>query len=249
MSLLKSLASDASIANEKDSLGGGGVLESGLYLAKVTLAYVTKSEGGALGLILQAKTEAGRDIRQTLWMTSGTAKGCKNYYEKDGEKNYLPGFIAANSLALLTTGKEISELDTEQKVVKVYNREAKAEMPTKVDMLVDLLDKDILIGVLKQTVDKTSKDASGAYQPTGETRDENEIDKFFRASDRMTTAEIRAHADKAEFADAWSAKNTGNTRNKASKTAGTAGVPKSGFGAAAANAGSIAKPSKSLFAA
>ena len=101
MSLLSTLTSDASIANEKDSVGGGGVLDSGLYPATVTLAYVQKSEGGALGLVLQAKTNQGRDIRQTLWMTSGTAKGGQNFYtDKSGTKQYLPGFIAANAGAI-----------------------------------------------------------------------------------------------------------------------------------------------------
>ena len=245
MSLLSTLTSDASIANEKDSVGGGGVLESGLYPATVTMAYVQKSEGGALGLVLQAKTNQGRDIRQTLWMTSGTAKGCKNYYEKDGVKNYLPGYVAANALALLTTGKEISELDTETKVVNVYNKDAKAEVPTKVEAIVDLMGQEILIGVIKQTVDKTQKTDAGTYVPTGETRDENEIDKFFRASDRKTTAEIRAQAEEAAFADVWEKKWAGVTKDKASKGAGVAGVPKLG---AAANAGAIKKPTTSLFA-
>ena len=245
MSLLSTLTSDASIANEKDSVGGGGVLESGLYPATVTLAYVQKSEGGALGLVLQAKTNQGRDIRQTLWMTSGTAKGCKNYYEKDGVKNYLPGYVAANALALLTTGKEISELDTETKVVNVYNKDAKAEVPTKVEAIVDLMGQEILIGVIKQTVDKTQKTDAGTYIPTGETRDENEIDKFFRASDRKTTAEIRAQAEEAAFADVWEKKWAGVTKDKASKGAGVAGVPKLG---AAANAGANKKPTTSLFA-
>jgi hypothetical protein len=59
----------------------------------------------------------------------------------------------------------------------------------------------------------------------------------------MTTAEIRAQADTAAFADAWEAKFTGTVKNKATGTAGgaagTAGAPK----AAAAK-----KPEKSLFA-
>ena len=245
MSLLSTLTSDASIANEKDSVGGGGVLDSGLYPATVTLAYAQKSEGGALGLVLHAKTNQGRDIRQTLWMTSGTAKGCKNYYEKDGVKNYLPGYVAANALALLTTGKEISELDTETKVVNVYNKDAKAEVPTKAEAIVDLMGQEILIGVIKQTVDKTQKTDAGTYVPTGETRDENEIDKFFRASDRKTTAEIRAQAEEAAFADVWEKKWAGVTKDKASKGAGVAGVPKLG---AAANAGANKKPTTSLFA-
>lgn len=245
MSLLSTLTSDESIANEKDSVGGGGVLESNIYPAKVTLAYVTKSNGGAIGLVFAAKTTEGRDIKQTLWMTSGTEKGCKNYYEKDGQKNYLPGFLAANALALLTTGKEVSELETETKVVNVYNSDAKAEVPTKVEMIMDLLGKDILIGLIKQTVNKTKKDeVTGVYLPTGETRDENEIDKFFRASDRKTTAEIRAQAEEAKFADTWLQKWEGKVKDKSSKTAaaGTPGAPRAAAPAAAK------KPATSLFA-
>ena len=237
---LKNLTSDESIADEKDSVGGGGVLNSGLYESKITMAYVTTSSGGATGLVIQAKTSEGRDIRSTQWMTSGTAKGGKNFYEKDGVKNYLPGFLLAQSLALLTCGKEISEMETETKVVNVYDYTAKKEVPTKVDMVMDLLGKDVLIGLIKQVVDKNVKNAAGAYVPSGDTREENEIDKFFRASDRKTTAEIRAKAETAAFADTWVEKHFDKTRNRATKVAGTAGAPRA---AAATN-----KPAASLFA-
>jgi hypothetical protein len=247
MSLLKNLKTDESIATERDSVGNGGPLDSGLYPSKISLAYLTTSKGGALGLALSLKTDTGRDIRATVYMTSGTDKGCKNYFEKDGEKQYLPGFNLANSLALLTVGKEIGDLDTEQKVVNVYNYEAKAEVPTKVDMLTDLLGQDIIAGVIKQIVDKNQKNDAGQYVPTGETREENEIDKFFRARDKMTTAEIRAQATEAAFYDTWDAKWTGNVRNKAKgAAAGVAG--KVGSPKPAANAASSSKPKTSLFA-
>lgn len=255
MSLLKNLASDASIANEKDVIAGGSrVLDSAIYKLRVALAYVTKASSGALGLVLGMKTEEGKELRQTLWMTSGTNKGGKNYYEKDGEKHYLPGYLLANSLCLLTVGKEISDLDTEQKVVNVYNPEAKAEVPTKVDMVMDLIGQEIYGGVIKQIVDKTKKNEAGVYEPTGETREENEIDKFFRERDKMTTAEIRAQAEEPAFFDAWSAKWTGQVRDK-SKGAGkggTAGAPAKAsaggmFGSPAAAAGGTKKPATSLF--
>ena len=147
--------------------------------------------------------------------------------------------------------KYMTEESLEQAIVKVinaYNKDAKAEVPTKVEAIVDLMGQEILIGVIKQTVDKTKKnEATGTYEPTGETREENEIDKFFRARDRMTTAEIRAKAETAAFADTWSAKWTGKSRDKSkgASAAGTAGMPGRKPAAAAQAAG---KPANSLFA-
>ena len=239
MSLLSQLSTDSNIADEKDSVGGGSrVRESGLYPMTVALAYLTKSKGESLALNLVLKDSAG-EVKQQQWMTSGKEKGCKNFYEKDGEKFYLPGFLQANALALLTLGKEISQLDTEPKVVNLYNFDAKAEVPTKVDMIMDLVGTEILVGLIKQTVDKNVKDATGNYVPSGETRDENEVDKMFRMKDRMTTAEIRAQAEEAVFHETWSTKWAGQTKDKSTKGAGTAGAPKP-----AAAAG---KPTSSLF--
>lgn len=247
MSILANLTTDSSIANEKDSIGGGSrVLESGIYTFTIQHAYIGKSTGGAISLNLNLKTEDNKELKQQLWITSGTAKGGKNYYiDKNGDKQYLPGFVMANSLCLLTLGKEISELDTEQKVISLYNTEAKAEVPTKVDMLMDLIGKEITAAVFKQIVDKTKKNEStGAYEPTGETREENELDKFFRASDKKTTAEIRAQAEEATFVHTWEKKYAGQTRDKskgASGANGTTGAPK-------AASVSASKPTSSLFA-
>lgn len=240
MGLLSTLSTDAAIADETDSLGSGSVFDSGLYKCSIDLAYINKVESGALGLVVHLKTENKRELRQTLWMTSGTAKGGKNYYEKDGEKIYLPGFLQANALSLLTIGKEISSLDTETKVVKLYSPQEKKEVPTKVEVLVDLLNQEILVGVIKQKVSKTKKNAAtGEYEATDETRDENDIDKLFRARDRMTTAEIRAQETEAKFCDSWEKRWTGITkdRTKASRDA------KAAPGAPAATK----KPATSLF--
>lgn len=252
MSILSTLSTDNSIANEKDNVGGGNrVLDTAVYALKVATAYVTKSSGGAIGLVASFKTEDGRDLRQTFWMTSGTAKGCTNFYtDKNGDKQYLPGFLLANALCLLTTGQEISALDTEQKVIPLYNAEAKSEIPTKVDMLMDVVGKDIVAAVFKQTVDKTTKNATtGVYEPTGETREENEVDKFFRARDRMTTAEIRAQADKGVFVETWAEKWTGKTRDRSKGAAagGNTAAPAKGA-AGLPSAGAAKKPATSLFA-
>jgi hypothetical protein len=76
MSLLANLATDAAIEDEKDYTGSN-LLESGIYPSTIKTAYISKSDGGALGLVCTFKTDSGADFRQTFWMTSGTAKGAK----------------------------------------------------------------------------------------------------------------------------------------------------------------------------
>lgn len=243
MSLFSTLQTDDKIENETDNLGGGGALESGIYLASVNMAYAIKSQGGALGVVLILKTENNREIRETLWVTSGDSKGNKNYYEtKDGERRYLPGFNHFQALSLLTAGVEASQLESEDKMVNVYSPEAKKEVPTSVPVLVELLDKDVYVGLFKQTVDKRQKGNDGQYHPTGETRDENEINKFFRAQDKMTTAEIRGQAEQATFFDDWQDKWTGVTLDKTAKDSGNSGT------AGAPPAAQTSKPQSSLFA-
>lgn len=246
MSLLKNVKSQEGVEQEKDVLGGAGVLDSGAYPFKVGMAYVAKSEGGAVGLFLTFKGENNKEVRQTLWMTSGDKKGNKNtYQDKNGKDQYLPGYLLANSLSQLTTGKEIGDLEEEEKVINLYSYELKKEVPTKALVLTELLNQDIVVGLIRETVDKTKETSPGSkeYVATGETRDQNEIEKFFCGKEdylNMTLTEVQAKAEKAEFYSKWVEKNTGVTKNKAKGASGTAGAPK-------AAAGGTAKPSKSLF--
>lgn len=241
MNAFANLSTDPTIAQEKDFIGGGGPVDSDVYKSTVALAYLEKSKGGALGVHLRLKTESGREIRQTIWVTTGDMKGNVNYYLKDGERHYLPGFLAMNSLCLLTVGKELKEVAdaAEKKIVKVYDFTAKEEVPTEVPVLVEILNKEILAGVIKQIVDKNVKADDGTYVPSGETREENEIDKFFRARDGMTTAEIMAKAEEAVFVNTWSSKWSGQVKDRSTKQAGTAGAP---------TAAATKKPSTSIFA-
>ena len=241
MSILSSLKTDDSIQEDKDVLGGGyKPLESGLYDLTIESAYVSTADSGAIALNLVAKTDTQQTVRQQFWMTSGKAKGLKNYYEDaNGNRKYLPGFTAANNLCLLTVGKEIGDLEPEEKVINLYDYQAQKELPTKVQMIVELIGQEFTAGILKQVVDKNVKDGNGNYVPSGETREENEIAKIFRKRDGMTVAEIKAQAEEAVFKDQWEAKNTGVTINKAKGLSGAAGVP--------TPAASAPKPAKSLF--
>ena len=244
---LANLATDASIKEDADTVGSSfGPIPSGLYNSKVTMAFFGKSKGGAMSLTLHLETDAGQAIRETMWITSGDAKGNLNTYvdKKTGEKKYLPSFVNANNLCLLTVGKEIAEVTAEEKVVKLYSYVERAEVATPVQMLTELIGQEVLIGVLNILENKQVKNDAGVYvnDPSGATREKNEIDKFFRASDRMLKAEIAAGATEAVFVDTWDAKFTGVQKDNSVKVA-TAGVQSAAFGAA-----STAKPQASIFA-
>lgn len=241
---LKNLAVDNSIKESGDSLGGNGPLNSDLYKLKVDLAYLGKSNvpnSKAQSVTIHFKTEDNRELKETFWVTNGEGH---TYSEKNNEKTYLPGFQAVQALSLLTIGKDITELDSEEKTISLWDYKTKAKAPVKVQMLTELLGQEILAGVIRQNVDKTAKDVAGNYVPTGETREESVIDKFFRERDNMTVAEIKARAPEATFYKDWQAKWAGKVRNKAKGVNGTAGVP----GVPAATTAATAQPAKkSLF--
>lgn len=251
MNMLASLTTSNDIEGEKDSLGGSRVRESGIYKFTVALAYLLESSSEAVGLHLILKDDAG-EFKQALYLTSGKEKGKLPYYtDKDGQKRYLPGFNLANSLALLTTGKEISQLVPEERAVNVYDSTAKAEVLKKVQCVTEIMGQEIYAGVLKRITDKSVKDGQGNYQPTGETREENEIDKFFCAKpdfDKMTATEIKTkqagQAIEVLFYDGWADKNNGKVIDKSTKGGAKPGAPGKPAGAAP---GAGNKPTSSLF--
>lgn len=234
MSLFKNLAEDSTIAADKDTVGGGSKFaawDSAAYPTVIELAYVDESKGGAMSVNFVFKTSDGKELRQNIYVTSGKEKGQLNYYlDKEGNKKYLPGFTQVNDICLLANGQALSDIETETKVLSLYNFDQKKEVPTKKEVLVDLIGKEIIIGVLKVVQDK--------YNKPGETQTVNEISKSFRADDKLTANEIRAEETQAQFYDAWVAKNVGVTVNK---------VGKSGNTATAAAGTTAAAPKKSLF--
>jgi len=230
----------------RDSLGSGGAIDSDSYTGKITLAYAGASKGGARFLAVVIDLN-GREYRETLYVTN---KKGDNFYEKGGKKIPLPGFTVANDLALLATGHPLGAQDIEEKIASLYNFEERKEIPTKVQAVTSMMGKDICVGVLKSIVDKTKlNEQTGSYDPTGETREENNIDKVFHAESHNTVSEVTANGGKlgnAEFHDKWVEKNRGTVRNKATGATGKSGVP--GQAAAAPAAGAAGKPAgKSLF--
>lgn len=240
MTLFNNITTDNSIADEKDSLGGNRALETNVYDFKIKLAYVQVATSEAMGVVLELESSSGQKLKVTEYVTSGKEKGCKNYYERNGEKHYLPGFNNINAVCLLSVGKELKDMQHEEKVIPLYNKEQKKEVPTKVPMLTDLLGADITIGVLREIHNKSKwNDATKTRDVVEGTVEQNSIDKVFRTKDHMTVAEVRAQEETAKFYPQWVEKNAGKDRDKTKAVAGGTGT---------AGAPAAAKPKTSLFA-
>lgn len=249
MSYKDSIVVNDKMAGEKDTVGGFGPKESDVYGATIDYAFITRSKQGAYGLSLQFTLDGdSHKHREVIYFTSGTAKGGKNTYkDKQGNEQYLPGYLAVDSLAQCAVGKPFDKLaDPEQKVIKLYNFDAKKEVATPVDMQIELVGTRVAIGLLHSIVDKNVESSPGVWVPSGETREQNNIDKFFTDGVRLTSTEKKAGVTEEAFVKTWLEKNQGKVKNDAKGAAagGTAGAPKAG---AAAGAKAAPAPANSLF--
>ena len=247
----------------KDSLGGSGfgAKESDIYTGTVKVAYVGKADSGAdwMQLIIEnLKGSAGNDageFRAQVYFTSGNAKGNKPTYEKNGKEYFLPGFTVINDMMLMATGTFLADADFEEKIVKVYDFDLKAETNKSVMVPVELVGQTVTFALEKILEAKQVKGDNG-YVDSGETREVNEIQKVFHPELLVTVVEAQ-EAEKAEkeltpelavFHAAWLEKNKGKTRDKTKGSTGGNGKgglpPKPGAGA---GTGTAPAGGKSLF--
>lgn len=245
MSIFGNLTNEG-LEETTDRLGGFQVRATDIYPAKIKAAYAGQSASGARNVTVVAELPDG-EYSETTYITN--KKGENWFLNQNGKKVPLPGFTTIDDICLVTTGKPLAEQDTEEKVVKVYDYDERKELPKAVPMLVDLIGQTLFLAIVQQTVDKNQKnDSTGEYEPTGETRDENVIEKVFHDPTKMTVVEARQGATEPVFYEKWLTKNKGIIRNKAkggdSKGGAQSGRP--GGGAPQSSAGGQKKTS-SLF--
>src|SRR5690606_30550208 len=119
------------------------------------------STSNAQSVTLIAQTEDGTEYRETFWVTN---RNQENFYLDKNDKTKkipLPGFTVVDDLCLVTTNKPLSEQVGEEKVINVYDPEAKKELPKAVPMLVDLIGKKVYLGIIKELRNKQTKNAAG----------------------------------------------------------------------------------------
>lgn len=254
MSIFKNLSNDG-LEESQDRLGGYAPKETDIYSGTVSNAFVGTAQSGAMNITFMFDF-GGTEYRETVYITN---KDGQNYFlgkDKDGKptgkKNPLPGFTIADDICVCAAGAPLSELEPEEKIVKIYNPESKKEEPKSVPVITALLGKPISLAIFKVLENKSKKnDSTGEYEDTAEERTVNQIEKVFHTETKMTTVEARNGQTEGKFWDAWLEKNKGQVKDKRSikdGQGGATGAPKSnrpvGGPPQAGNAGA---PRKSLF--
>ena len=230
MSLFASIQNANIQTKEEDVLGGSRTVPSNVYPAGIKLAYLDAAASGAICVVFDfAMLVNGkeRNHKETIYISNKN----KEFTYKDkqsGEDKPLPGFVTVDSICKAVTGKSITELSTEKKMVKVYDYDQKAEVPQEKEVLMDLIRGKLELGIIETIVDKNVKTDNG-YVPSGETREQNELSKVFN-EDGLTQLEKESGATEAKFKAAWVEQYAGKKINKA-KGAATG-----------AKAGGVSKP-------
>jgi hypothetical protein len=226
-----------------DDTPGGGMqfqVETGADEYTIELAYLSESSGGANALNLHLKSGSAF-LRQTVYFTSGKAKGCSTTFEgKDGKKQYLPGYVIFSNLSDIVAGKDLSELDQETKVINLYSYDAGKEVPTEVTALPELMGEKAVFAVQKILENKRMQ-SGNEWVDTAETREKNELVRVY-ATDGRSLKEIRKEIPAEDAGDLkrWMKANNGVTKDKTT-------VKSTGASAPAASAAPAAAPGKSLF--
>lgn len=230
------------LEKEKDVLGGGGTVPSDIYKMTIEMAYVVHAAASkSMGVSFILKLPDGRTVRETVYVLNRQGENTYTDKQDKTKKHLLPGWQTVDSMCMMSTGLGLTDQDMEKKSVMIYDFDQRKDVPKEVDVLVGLLGQEVGAAVLEQTVDKTKQNESTkVYEPTGETRDENTVDKFFHADTMRTTSECIEGIEEAVFAPKWLEKNQNKKKDKSKGKAGKAGAP----GGAA---GGAPKPKESLF--
>lgn len=237
MSLFGNVSTEG-MEQTEDRLGGGfQPLETSIYPAKIKIAYLTEAASGAKAVNFEFELEDGKTHRETIYVTSGTAKGGNPYFERDGKKYPLPGYEQVNNICILTTETPLFEQAHEMKTLKLWDSESQAEIPREVPVFVDLLGEELFLAIQQIRENKTQKNEStGKWEPINEERIINEIKSSFHINTKQTVSEAMGNRASAFF-DAWLEKNDGKTWDKYKEVAASGSSRSSSSRAGAASGG------------
>lgn len=200
---------------DKDFKGGKFTLDSGVYPARVRVAYIDSYDSGAIYVALDLLLQVdGKERQYKEQVCISNKSGDLTYTDKNGVSQPLPGYALIDTLSKVAIDKSVSELETEIKKVKVFNFTSKQEEPMDKEVLMDLVNAELYIGILEEQHDH--------YKNAGEVQIKNRIAKVF-TKDQKTLAEKEANIE-ADYINSWITLNEGKLIDKTTSRAGKSNI-------------------------
>lgn len=172
-------------ANDQMGLFTQVIHEGGVYKAVVKNAYFNQkspSEDYYLSLNLEMthpETGAVFEYADKIYSVV-TATGDITKKDAKGEEVLKQGYIKANSLSVLTLGKVLTDVATVPKIVKEYNFTLKQEINVEVQTIQELIGKELLVGLSKESSNKNVQDPlTNVWTPSKEKVTKNVLQQFF----------------------------------------------------------------------
>lgn len=216
------VSEDIKQEEERDVVAGQR-LTTDIYPMKIKMVYMDKSDKGAHSVNIVGEIN-GAPYNEAKFITN---RDGQNFFadKKTGEKRINPNFAQVTSMCELLLGKKLNQMTLEKKMVKIYNFKKRADEVVERDVMTELTGLTAHPAILKIIENKQVDDGTGKWvnDPTGATREKNEITKWFD-EEKRTLPEKKAGKD-AEFYNEWLKSNKGKDRNKVQKVAGAAGMP------------------------
>ena len=202
MSLLSKAKVNESAAAARDTVGGFTPMPSDIHTMDIEFAFVEESATtGSIAVTLML-ANADHSLKSIQYIVSRKDKGNTNTYtNKDGDVFHLPGFVVVNDITLLTTGKELSELETAKKQVMLFSWDEQKEVSMEKEVITELTGKRIAIGTILKLEDN--------YNNPTKQRSIPEIDKVFEADTLLTVTEKDSGEAKGIFHNNWLKTNKG----------------------------------------
>ncbi len=227
MSLLNNIKNATNAEQDSDFIPGTGfekeIFESGLYKAKILMAYVKPSSSGAIGVHFTFEINSASGEKKTFensfWITN---RNQENFYTtKDGKQYFMRGYNQVNDLCKSVLKKSISEINTEDKTVQIYNFQARKKEPEIVPVITELLERDVILCLIKIRTNKQVKAADGSWQDSQEEVYKNEIDKILinHESLAVTRIELENGDTSQKFATGWVTRWKGKERDQYAQVA------------------------------
>lgn len=235
---------DEGLEEAQDRLGGFQALETDAYTGTIKVAYAGKandanSKAQSVTMILDFN---GKEYRETFWVADREGKNWFPNRDDKTKKVPLPSYNVVNDICLVTTDKPLADQVAEDKVVNVWDPEAKKELPKTVPMLTGLLGKPVTLGIRKEIGwAQKRNESTGQWEDTDKERTENTTDKVFHYPSGLTVVEAKNNQP-ATFKDKWVEANKGKTRDRREgkgANSGKAGAPPQSSKAASSNTPSL----------